>query len=308
MCVLLLLCFGQSPRSQAPADPSVMGQWSAVQSWPIVSVHAQLLPTGKVMFYPYTDGPYLWDPATNAVVPTAPAGFNLFCTGHSFLPDGRLFIAGGHIANNVGLPNAAVYNPFTNSWDDQPLMNAGRWYPTNTMLPNGDVLVISGDIDRTVWNNTLPQVWQLANGTWRDLTSAQLALPLYPTMFVAPNGRVFNAGPQQRAQYLDTSGTGAWSFVANNNFGMRDYGPAVIYDTGRVLVVGGGDPPTATAEVIDLQAASPAWRYVNPMSTPRRQHNATLLPDGTVFVSGGSSGPGFNNDTAPVYDTEVWDP
>jgi hypothetical protein len=286
----------------------VVGQWSGVETWPIVSVHEQLLPTGKVMFYPYTDGPFLWDPATSGVIPAAPAGFNIFCTGHSFLPDGRLFVAGGHIANNVGLPNAAVYNPFTNLWTDVPVMNAGRWYPTNTTLPNGDVLVVSGDIDRTVWVNPLPQVWQLATGSWRDLTAAQLALPLYPFMFVAPNGRVFNAGPQQTTRYLDTSGSGAWSFVANSNFGNRDYGSSVIYDTGKILIVGGGDPPTATAEVVDLQAPSPSWRYVSPMSTPRRQLNATLLPDGTVFVSGGSKGPGFDNADAPVYDTEVWDP
>jgi hypothetical protein len=268
-----------------------------------------MLPTGKVMFYAYTDGPYLWDPATAAISPAAPAGFNLFCTGHSFLPDGRLFVAGGHIENNVGLPNSSVYNPFTNTWTDQPLMNAGRWYPTNTTLPNGDVLVVSGDIDRTVWNNILPQVWQLASGTWRDLTSAQLGLPLYPSMFVAPNGRVFNAGPQQTTRYLDTSGTGSWSFVADHNYGaIRDYGPAVMYDVGKILIVGGGDPPTATAEVIDLQTATPRWRNVAPMSVPRRQHNATLLPDGSVLVSGGSSGPGWDNADAPVYGTELWNP
>ena len=223
LCALLTL-FGPPLHTQAPPDPSVVGQWSTVETWPIVPVHAQMLPTGKVMFYPYTDGPFLWDPATHAIEPAAPAGFNLFCTGHSFLPDGRLFVAGGHLANNVGLPNAAVYNPFTNSWTSAPPMNAGRWYPTNTTLPNGDVLVVSGDVDRTVWVNVLPQVWQIATGTWRDLTSAQLALPLYPFMFVAPDGRVFNAGPQQTSRLLNASGNGAWSFVANNNFGLRDYG------------------------------------------------------------------------------------
>lgn len=306
LCGLLLL-LGRPLYTQS-TNPSVVGQWSPLQSWPIVSVHSQMLPTGKVMFYSYTDGPFLWDPATAGISPAAPAGFNLFCTGHSFLPDGRLFVAGGHIENNVGLPNSSIYNPFTNTWTDEPLMNAGRWYPTNTTLPNGDVLVVSGDIDRTVWVNTLPQVFQLASGTWRDLTSAQLALPLYPTMFVAPNGRVFNAGPQQTTRYLDTSGTGAWTFVADNNYGLRDYGPAVMYDVGKILIVGGGDPPTATAEVIDLQAATPRWRNVAPMSVARRQHNATLLPDGTVFVSGGSSGPGWDNADAPVLGTELWNP
>ena len=59
-------------------------------------------------------------------------------------------------------------------------MNAGRWYPTATVLTNGDVLVVSGSIDNTVGGNRLPQVFQVGSGTWRDLTSAQLghgALP-----------------------------------------------------------------------------------------------------------------------------------
>ena len=63
-----------------------------------------------------------------------------------------------------------------------------------------------------------------------------------------------------------------------------------------------------SAEVIDLNQPSPTWRSVAPMSIARRQVNATLLPDGTVLVTGGTSGPGFNNATTPVYPAELWDP
>jgi galactose oxidase len=42
----------------------------------------------------------------------------------------------------------------------------------------------------------------------------------------------------------------------------------------------------------------------------RRQHNATLLPDGTVLVTGGSQATGFDNlgAGAPVHTAELWDP
>ncbi|WP_375768609.1 DUF1929 domain-containing protein [Archangium gephyra] len=126
-------------------------------------------------------------------------------------------------------------------------------------------------------------------------------------MFLAPNGRLFLAGPQRVSRFMDPAGTGAWVTGPSSNYGTRSYGPAVYLD-GRVLLIGGGDPPTATVEQLDLNAASPVWRYVAPMSTARRQHNATLLPDGTVLVTGGSRGSGFDNKSTPVFHAEVYDP
>src|SRR6266705_3352747 len=81
-------------------------------------------------------------------------------------------------------------------------------------------------------------------------------------------------------------------------FGMRDYGSAVMYEPGKILYVGGGDPPTNTAEIIDLNQANPAWTYTGPMAFPRRQLNATVLPTGDVLVTGGTSTGGFNNPPA----------
>nr|WP_225937245.1 galactose oxidase-like domain-containing protein [Myxococcus sp. RHSTA-1-4] len=106
---------------------------------------------------------------------------------------------------------------------------------------------------------------------------------------------------------MTTSGTGAWSTGPSSNFGTRSYGPAVILD-GRVFLVGGGDPPTATVETIDLNVSSPAWRYVASMTTARRQHNAVILPDGRVLVLGGTRGSGFDNSSYPVRHAEVYDP
>jgi Concanavalin A-like lectin/glucanases superfamily/Domain of unknown function (DUF1929)/Kelch motif len=311
---VVVLCVGSSTVA-VEGDPSVVGQWSLAQTLPFFPVHVSMLPTDRVMIWPGDQGisgnnPREWDPA-NPGAPTSPLtppGYDVFCSGHSFLANGGLLVTGGHIQNGVGLANASIYDPFADAWTPVPDMNAGRWYPTNTTLANGDVLVVSGDVDGTVGVNRLPQVYQVASGTWRDLTSAQLALPLYPMMHVAPNGKVFNPGPSQTTRYLDTSGAGAWTVVANRNFGSRSYGSSVMYADGKVLVMGGGDPPTNTAEVIDLNAPTPTWRNVASMATARRQLNATLLPDGKVLVTGGTSGPGFNNADFPVYEAEMWDP
>jgi hypothetical protein len=250
----------------------------------------------------------LWDPVTNSASALPSAGYDLFCFGHAYLADGRVLAAGGHIADYVGLAKASVYNPATNSWTPVPDMNAGRWYPTVTTLPNGDALVVSGQKDTSSGTNPLPQVFQAATNTWRNLTSAQLSQPMYPMMFVAPNGKLVDVAPTNFTRYLDTSGTGTWSGIGWRKYKWRDYASGVMYDTGKILLVGGGDPPVAAAEVLDLNVAAPAWRAVPSMRFARRHLNATLLPDGTVLATGGTSGPGHNNTSTPVFPAELWNP
>ncbi|SEU16484.1 Kelch motif-containing protein [Myxococcus fulvus] len=292
-------------------NPAVVGQWTPVKRWPYSAVHTHVLPTGKVMFFSeFADGdnPYLWDPATDALTPLPKAGFNIFCSGHAFMADGRLFIAGGHIADDSGLPYAAIFDPFKLTWTRLPNMNAGRWYPTVTTLPNGDMLVIGGaKEDRT--KNLIPQVWQTSKGSWRTLTGASLELMYYPWMFVMPSGKALMAGYWRPSRYLDTDGVGAWTSGPRTTYtASRNYGSAVMYDAGKVLITGGDNPPTNNVEVLDLNVTKPAWRPIAPMRYVRRQHNSTVLPDGTVLVTGGHGGPGTDNPNYPRLETELWDP
>jgi hypothetical protein len=275
-------------------------------------VHAHLLPTGKVLFtseLQFGDAPRIWDPSTDQITSVPGVDYNPFCAGHAFLADGKLLVAGGHAASHVGLSYASTFDPATNAWSRLPPMNGPRWYPTTVTLPSGEALVLAGETNGPGANNPLPQVWQPATQTWRDLVTAQASIPYYPRTIVGPDGRVFIAGPARLTKFLDTQGTGAWMSVGNMNFGPnRTYGAAVLYEEGKILIAGGGDPPTATAEVIDLKAPSPTWRTVAPMSVARRQLNATVLPDGKVLVTGGSSGSGFDNHATPVFQAELWDP
>jgi hypothetical protein len=310
--------------------PSGSGKWGPIIALPVVPIHMHLLPTGKVMFWDRYDhakdwngDPYLWDPfADTAPVKMPLPGYDVFCSGHAFMADGSLLVAGGHIGDGVGDNKAARYDPFANAWHPLPNMNAGRWYPTNTTLANGDVLVLAGTTTGGGTVNPLPQVWQTANGTWRNLTTAtQGGVPawsdFYPFLYLAANGKVFNAGPQRTSRYLDVSGTGAWSDVADSSLLYRDYGSSVMYAGGKVLIVGGNPReaasiptilPSATAEVIDLDTPAPAWRSVPPMAAGRRHLNTTILPDGKILVTGGSAFPGADNRAGAVFFAEMWDP
>ena len=85
-----------------PAGPDKVGAWSDTISWglagtpagPLIAIHSHLLPTGQVLSWGYDVE--LWNPATGLFTLLSLAHCNVFCSGHSFLPDGRLLVAGGH--------------------------------------------------------------------------------------------------------------------------------------------------------------------------------------------------------------------
>ncbi len=313
-----------SPASQSAAR--TMGKWSPIYPWPDCAIHLHLLPDGKILSYSDDHTPERFADYTEAFVVTIPYGrppspdyvkvpnttTNLFCGGHVFLPDGRLFVAGGHEGKD-GLGSKDVnifeYAP-AYAWRRQDMfpMNGGRWYPSLVVLSNGDIVTMSGHVTPTRIN-PIAEVWQSKTGGWRRLTTAKLFVPLYPNAHLAPDGRVFVAGPDTRTRYLDTASTGTWTNVGHRYYGMwRDYSSSVMYEDGKVLIVGGSIPPTNTAEIIELNADAPVWRPTASMAFARRHLYATMLPDGKVLVTGGTSSPGFNDGTAAVLDAEIWDP
>jgi galactose oxidase-like protein/Big-like domain-containing protein len=283
---------------------AVEGEWSSLRPSPVIQLHLHLLTDGRVLSWGHQGVPQVWDPATGRFT-AEPSPWLLFCAGHAFLPDGRLLVAGGHITNSHGLPNAALFDPASSSWQATAPMAQGRWYPTATTLPSGDVLVLSGQ-DETGAIATVPEIWD--GSAWRRLTTASLSLPNYPRTFVAPDGTIFYAGANQQSRWLDVGGTGSWSLGPSMNFGNRTYGSAVMYAPGRILYVGGGSPPTNTAEIINLNSAIPRWTYTGSMAHARWNLNATLLPTGDVLVTGGTSDANRANPAGAVNVAELWSP
>jgi hypothetical protein len=313
------------------------GSWGPVFALPNVGIHAHILPDGRVLLWGRRDKPtdsldvqectpFVWDPKTKGIMRTPQPALadgtkvNLFCSGHTFLPDGKLLVIGGHLEDEKGVNQVAIYDWEHNTWAPTALMNHGRWYPTAVTLANGEVLACAGtyaDAAGNIQHNDVQQVW--SNGAWHSLVNFVGLMP-YPRMHVAPSGQVFMSGPLATTYSLDTGGAGTWTPVGNRAHGAREYAPSVMYDVGKTLYIGGGNnpdtqKPTDAAEIIDLTAATPAWRPTGAMHFARRQHNATILPDGTVLVTGGTQGGGgpnngFNDLTpgASVHAAELWDP
>ena len=310
------------------------GRWDTPVAWDIVPLHIHLLPTGKILAWGKfeTDGtmgmPRLWDPALGppTTAQLIPVDTMLFCSGHAFMADGRLLVSGGHKKDDQGIDVTNIFDPVTESWvPGLPKMAKGRWYPTVTALADGRMVTVVGR-DEEAKVVLIPEIWEKSK--WVQLPGASLSLPYYPRQFVAPNGKIFYAGERVQARWLDVdavtaNGRGQWTTAAPLKHLWpynRDYGSAVMYEAGKILYVGGGgnlgwatadpkaDAPTASAETIDLDVTSPHWSGTDPMHFARRHLNATILPDGQVLVTGGTSAGGFNTLSGAVHAAELWDP
>ena len=296
------------------ANEHEVGRWGPLVDWPVVGVHVALLPNGKVLAYdsvgdratetfPVHDftRATVWDPETGTHTNVNVTGYNVFCSGLAHLMDGNLFLAGGNRSAALdGIVQTHVFNYLTNTWSLGPNMAAGRWYPTVTPLRNGEMLITEGGPD-------IPEVRTTA-GALRRLTTASLNLPLYPWIHAAPDGRAFYAGPNQTMRALNTDGTGAWQTFGQRDTINRDYGSHALYDIGRILVAGGG-ASSADARTININGATPQVTATAPMANGRRQHNLTVLADGSVLATGGnSSGAGLVDLNNGVYVGELWTP
>jgi hypothetical protein len=214
------------------ADPAKVGRWSEPFPLKNVAIHAHLLPTGKILYWgrrkefgsvqfdtlnDHACQTHILDPDTGesretANQPTLQDGtpVNLFCSGHTFLPDGRLMVVGGHLFDSQGVNQSCIYDPATDRWTAEALMNNGRWYPSAITLPDGDVIVLSGSFatgplqpppNRTAPNPT-PQVWRGVG--WESKTDFDHdGLPLFPRFHIEPKqGQVFMSGPQEQSFFL----------------------------------------------------------------------------------------------------------
>lgn len=299
---LALIAAFYAPAAEAQAN--LYGTWQTVPTqMPINPIHTALMSNGKILVvsgsgnYPaqtiFNVG--VWDPSSNTII-TQTQNWDMFCNGMIVLPDGRPFIMGGNLQYDpfFGWNRTSIYNPTTNVFVDMENMAHGRWYPTSTVLGDGRVLIFSG-LDETGATNVQTEIYTVGAG-WAPPVNAPWTPPLYPRMHLLPNGKVFYSGSTTQSRTFDPA-TSTWSAVlATTNYGgVRTYGSSVLLPltpannyAPKVIIFGGGNPATASTEIIDLSVSAPAWTKGPDMSAPRIEMNATILPNGQVLTVGGS--------------------
>src|SRR5579862_89867 len=301
--------------NHAFADNGV-GAWVSPSgsNWPLVPIHATLMPDGRVVTYGTRHGPQLiydvWDPADGITGPhlTLPNqdATNIFCGAQVLLPQtGTLFMAGGKSlltsVQDSGTNYTNLFDYTSNTLTRGNNMNRARYYATTTTLTTGEVYIQGG-------NNgaDFPEVRDVT-GNFRLLTGAPTSTYgwYYPRNFVAPDGRIFGFDDRGVMYYAVPQGTGSLAMQSRIQKGYLFYhsSSAVMYQPGKILKFGGN---LNNALTIDLTAMTPKLSVTGNLSSGRNWVTATMLPDGRVLATGGSA---VSNQLTGVNNSaEIWDP
>ncbi|MYX16590.1 DUF1929 domain-containing protein [Streptomyces sp. SID8374] len=202
-----------------------------------------------------------------------------------------------------GIRAAYEFDPTAEKYIKVDPMQEARWYPTLVGLEDGRVLAVSGldDVgailpgDNEIYD---PKTKKWAKGPFHYF-------PTYPALFLTKGGKLFYPGANAGYGPADKGREpGIWD-IKKNTFtkvpGLTDTDELEtaaslllppVQDQ-KVMVLGGGGvgeskKSTARTAVIDLKQASPAFTAGPDLPQGTRYLNSVIMPDDTVFTSGGS--------------------
>lgn len=313
---------------------------------PVKAVHAAVLKNGSVLliagsgndeaaFDAKSFRTVVWNPA-NGEFKEVPTPWDAFCGGHVFLPDGKLLVAGGTRVyedltieprlNYAGLKQSYLFNPDTMQYEKVDDMQFARWYPTLTNLGDGTVVAVAGLDDRGKMSSGETEIYDPKTKQWTYNPKLKHVFPTYPSLTLMNDGRLFYSGGNQG--YVPGQASlipGIWN-LKDNNFQVTpglpdaqrtDNSATVLLPPAqdqKVFIMGGakaGDSPetetTNRTAIIDLDAsANPAYTPGPNLRNATRYPSAVILPDDTVFQTGGSKGyRNFDLFSAQIYNPKT---
>ena len=226
------------------------------------------------------------------------------------LADGRVLVAGGS-PGEAAFKTGEIYDPATGVWTPTgtPMLFAHEW-PVAAALCDGRVFV-GGRPDSA---NHDAEIYDPTANAW--ITAGKMKLShLYGTATLLHDCRLLLVGGYsantQAEIYNPATGTFKTVGVMNSE---RFFHTTTVLADGRALAAGGGVDiggqwfTYGTADIFD--PATGLWTKAAKMHHPRRAHTATLLPDGTVLVAGGTTG-GKDDGTeagTQLASAEIYDP
>jgi hypothetical protein len=345
------------PVCTGTAEECANGRWDVLPTQnPVRSMHSVVLNNGKVlliagsgnseeMFEAGTFTSAVYDPE-NGTYKQIPTPKDMFCAGHVQLKDGRVLVMSG----NKGYPSADgtigyqgfkdsyIFDPVTETYSRTNDMNDGHWYPSATILGNGDVISFGG-LKEDSTGSVTAELWSDAEQKWLELWKVNQTWSywgLYPSMILMQDGRLFYSGSHVFGNNIPGTGAAIYDYDANTVTQVpglqrkdeRDQSASVLLPPAqdqKVLTLGGGNidsNPDANrlTDVIDLKQPNPSYVAGPPLpqgtvdlgagkiaqtgDQGKMYVSAVLLPDGKVLETGGA----LHNRADPVYESSLYDP
>ena len=270
---------------------------------------ATLLPNGEVLLAGGGSGSpdsnrctalaELYDPKTGRWADTGSMNSARCAAAATLLPNGEVLVAGGDDLNGNSLATAELYSPATGTWGATGSLNTSRIGPLAELLGNGTVLVAGG----TNVTGSVSGICALSAGCKETvLTSAEIFNPSQggwePTgSMPAAGGSISLLANGDVLKFFNsfyTPATGTWTAAgAFPRFRTGD-STATLLGNGLVLATGflwnyygTGDPPVSDAYLYNF--STNGYTHTGPMTIPRFEDTATLLPNGQVLVAGGQT-------------------
>lgn len=267
---------------------------------PTLAGRLHVIPAAEAAITPGAPG--TWLPAGTLASPVSTVDM-------AALPSGTVLIAGGTAP--VGAPTAAtaLFDPTGDSWAAGPSLGVARQRHTTTPLLDGRVLVAGGT------DTAAAEVFDPAARRWTP-TPPMVAARDGHSATRLTDGRVLVAGGRgalTHAELYDPR-TGTWAETGPMTDARADH-QAVLLADGRVLVVGGALPtggdgaaPMAYCEVYDPTTRE--WTPTGTLHQPRAGHQAVVLLDHRVLVTGGDPvlAPDGTLDPHSLATAELYDP
>jgi Domain of unknown function (DUF1929)/Kelch motif len=202
-----------------------------------------------------------------------------------------------------GIKDTFEFDPVAERYIRVDPMDKARWYPTLVTLPDGKVLSVSGldEIGEILQGDN--EIYDPGTKKWSK--APKRYFPTYPALFLTKGGKLFYSGSNAGYGPADKGREpGIWD-LAKNTFekvdGMTDTGQLETSSSlllppaqdQKVMVLGGGGVgesgrSTPRTAIVDLTEESPAYREGPDLPQGTRYLNSVILPDDTVFTTGGS--------------------
>ncbi len=260
----------------------------------------------------------IYDPASNTWTPTG----SLHVPRNGVEPGGLLMLRNGKVlisgsgSGRRSVHEAELFDPATGVWTGTGSMQEPRCVQTNTLLPDGRVLVTGGIAWGPETVSATAETYDYRTGVWTSAGTMSTPRTGHRAVLL-DDGRVLVAGGATAepsvghviasAEIFDPA-TGAWTTTEPMGAERRAFGMVVLRGA-NVLVVGGGSidgKELGTAEIYDPVTGK--WTLAAPLREARWGPTATLLRSGNVLVTGGMFAPAGRRRTAEIYDpsTGAW--